>query len=240
MKNFIERIFPKRILSSIYYILGKNRIPEVLFTKIYKNNKWGKDPDGNKYFSGPGSLDPNTEKYKTVLKDFINDFDIKSVFEIGCGDFRIMKSVLSETDINYTGVDVVKDLIEHHSNEYGNEKVNFMHMDAVSSENFPPADLCIIRQVLQHLSNKQIAEIIRKTKKYKYLIITEHVPLYPNHKNVDKGMSGNIRLQKKELSGVFLDAPPFSLTSKVLLSYRNDYNSVPAIILTSLVENNMN
>jgi Methyltransferase domain len=239
MKNTTKKILPKSVLTFFKKIISKEREPEAVFSRIYYNNKWGIDPDGKQFFSGPGSIDPNTEKYQQMLVDFINDKDIKSIFEIGCGDFRIMNTVLGKVNVNYRGADVVKGLVSHLKETHGNTKTDFVHMDAVSYDSFPDADLCIIRQVLQHLSNAQITEILDKTRKFKNVMITEHVPLNPEYKNVDKSTSDNIRLQKKKASGVFLDAPPFSIVSKELLSYRNDYNSVPAIILTSLVENNI-
>ncbi len=230
-----------------FYICTKNRnkSPEEIFTEIYNKNLWGKAPDGRQYCSGFGTIDPNVEKYIEILKNFINEFEIKSIFEIGCGDFTVMKSVLSQSDIRYTGSDIVKSLIAYLTASYGNENVRFIHMDAINSEKYPVADLCIIRQVLQHLSNAQISEIIRKTKKYKFVIITEHVPLNPKHKNDDKITSGYIRLQNHNTSGVFLDAPPYSLNCKTLLSYQQDDkdyygNRIPAFMLTSLIENNTN
>jgi len=224
-------------------IKNRNKSTEEIFTEIYKKQLWGKSPEGSKYCSGLGTIDSNVEKYIEVLKDFIKENNIKSVFEIGCGDFSIMKSVILNSDINeYIGSDIVQNVIEYLSETYGSSKVRFVHMDAISSEEYPDADLCIIRQVLQHLTNEQILEILRKTKRYKYVIITEHLPLDPIVKNGDKSTSGYIRLQNQKTSGVYLDAPPFSLKCKTLLSYRHDdkdYNNktIPAVISTSLVEN---
>lgn len=245
MKNVIKKLIPKWFMRLYISIKNRTKSPEEIFTEIYNNNLWGISPDGRQYCSGFGTIDPNVEKYIKILRNFISEFEIKSVFEIGCGDFTIMKSILSQTDIKYIGSDIVKSLIDHLTDSYGDENVRFIPMDAITSEKYPVADLCIIRQVLQHLSNAQISEIIRKTKKYTFVIITEHVPLYPKKKNDDKITSGYIRLQNHNTSGVYLDATPFSLNCKKLLSYQQDDkdyygNRIPAVMLTSLIENNTN
>ena len=66
-----------------------------------------------------------------------------------------------------------------------------------------------VRQVLQHLSNVQISALLPKLARYKYLIVTEHVPRGPFRPNVDKPMGPGTRLA--EASGVVLEACPFGL-----------------------------
>jgi hypothetical protein len=242
MKRAIKKIIPKRLQRFLIEAKNRNRSTEEIFTEIYEKNLWGEAPDGRKFCSGLGTTDENVEKYIGVLKDFIDENKVESIFEIGCGDFSIMKSVIDQSLIKYTGSDVVKNVTDHLSDSYGNELTKFLHMDAIKSTRFPSADLCIIRQVLQHLNNDQISEIIRKTEGFKYVVITEHIPLNPACKNGDKSASGYIRLQNLKTSGVFLDAPPFSLKCKTLLSYRQDDidhsgKSIPAVMLTSLIVN---
>ncbi len=237
MKNILKKTLPDFVLSFLYKLKLGNKTTEDVFTDIYEHNKWGEDPEGAKFFSGPGSVNQNTKKYEYMLVDFIAENNVESIFEIGCGDFRLMNSVLEKSDVHYKGSDVVKSLIDHLSKTHGTEKINFLHINAASDEAFPNADLCIIRQVLQHLSNEQIEKILEKTKKYKYVMITEHLPLHPKCKNGDRVMGGGTRLFNKKTSGVYIDAPPYSLKSKTLLSYREDEESVPALIVTSLVEN---
>ena len=85
-------------------------------------------------------------------------------------------------------------------------------------DNLPAAGLCLIRQVLQHLSNQEIAQILQNTRKYKYIIITEHYP--PPYLNIipnrDKPHGKDIRLDND--SGVYLNKPPYNIKiSEVLL-----------------------
>jgi len=242
MKKTLKNLLPKQLIYAYSNIKNKNKTTEEIFTQIYQKKYWGTSENGETYFSGSGSVNKGVDDYKKALKEFIKTKEITSVFEIGCGDFSIMKPVLEQSELNYIGADVVKDLINHLTSHHGNDRIKFMQMDAITASDYPSADLCIIRQVLQHLDNAQILEILKKTNKFKFVIITEHIPLYPEVKNADKSISGYIRLQNKKTSGVFLNEHPFLLNSNTLLSYREDdadYNGkiIPALMLTSLIEN---
>ncbi len=241
MKRFLKSLIPKSWMHRYATFKNRNKSAEQVFTEIYKKNYWGKTEDAQ-YFSGTGTHDVNTEKYIDTLTDFITEHNVKSVFEIGCGDFSIMEKVLANSAVVYTGADVVADLIVHLQEKHGDKQTNFNHLDAITSEPFPNADLCVIRQVLQHLSNAQISQILQKTKKFKYVMITEHVPVNPEVLNGDKSAGGYIRLQNIQTSGVFLEAPPFNLKCKAILSYAKDDEGfdgkiVPSLMVTSLVVN---
>lgn len=107
-------------------------------------------------------------------------------------------------------------LIAHNEKQYASEHVRFMCLDIVEDE-LPDGDLCLIRQVLQHLSNSDVAKALAKLKKYKYVIITEHV--IPKDKasafNMDIHTGNNIRVAAR--SGLYFDEPPFSLNTETLL-----------------------
>jgi SAM-dependent methyltransferase len=241
MKSALKKLIPKAWLRGYAELKNANKSAEEIFTEIYKKGYWGKTDD-TKYFSGTGTHDENALKYVEVLTEFIRTNNIKSVFEIGCGDFSIMKQILQQVDVDYIGADIVAGLITYLQENHGNEQTNFIHFDAITAENYPDADLCVIRQVLQHLSNSQIQQILLKTKRIKYVIITEHVPVNPEVLNGDKSLGGYIRLQNAKTSGVFLDEAPFNLKCKTILSYAKndegfDGKTVPALMMTNLVVN---
>lgn len=185
-----------------------------IFTAIYSNSTWG---GGGGYYSGPGShIDSYIIPYCNLIKDFISSHkDIKRVTDLGCGDFNVASKWITD-DIYYTGVDIVPGLIAHNEKQYASEHVRFMCLDIVEDE-LPDGDLCLIRQVLQHLNNSDIAKVLAKLKKYKYVIITEHV--IPKDKaitfNADIKTGNHTRLAMH--SGLYLDEPPFSLKTETLL-----------------------
>ena len=142
--------------------------------------------------------------------------------------------------MDYTGADLVEDMLAHHREKYGNEKTRFVVLNAIKDE-LPQAELVTIRQVLQHLSNAQIQEILNKLSAFKYVIITEHMLTSDNVvPNLDKIPGPHIRT--RVLSSVFIDKPPFNVKNpKVLFEYAEDekVKSVlhPAVIRTYLIAN---
>jgi len=242
IRQTIQKILPEPLVRFIQAYKNKRKSTETIFTEIYEKNLWGIANDGRKYCSGAGTTDENVAQYISVLQNFIQQKNIEHIFEIGCGDFSIMSSVLAPfKNVKYTGADIVKNVVNHLNSTYANEQIQFIHLNAIESNQYPKADLCVIRQVLQHLSNQQIIDILQKLKPYKYVIITEHIPLHPQIKNGDKSANGYIRLQNRQTSGIFLDAAPFSLSCKALLSYAYDdvgyfKERVAGLMLTQLVE----
>jgi SAM-dependent methyltransferase len=220
-KTTLGRILPPFILKPIDKYLDNRRakrninlsVKEV-FTNIYQNNQWG----GMKgeYFSGSGSIDPSIVKYSKIIRDFIIDHNIKKVVDLGCGDFRAGRQIILP-GVNYIGIDIVGPLIDDNKLKYSSENVSFLCLDIIKDE-LPEGQLCLIRQVLQHLSNQEILQILGKIKRYQYVIVTEHMPS-PSTKiipNKDKPHGGDIRLLHN--SAVYLDISPFNTKiSKILL-----------------------
>ena len=195
--------------------LGKST--EEIFSEIYRNNQWG--GESGEFNSGVGSTNESiSSAYLKCLneqKDKLNFSELQAV-DLGCGDMRI-GSQIAGMFRSYTGVDIVKDLIEHHRVAFKEQAgaINFEHLNIVEEE-LPDGEVCFVRQVLQHLSNDQIGKVLIKLKKYRYVFITEHLPT-PNADqkfNSDKPHGSDIRLYDN--SGVFLSEPPFSVESSQL------------------------
>jgi hypothetical protein len=135
--------------------------------------------------------------------------------DLGCGDFRVAAKFVSGA-FHYTGCDVVFSLVKHLNETRKNETTEFRCVNVVEDE-LPDGDLCLIRQVLQHLSNAEIRQVLENARKYKFLIITEH---YPNPQteytpNLDIPHGPSVRVQFD--SAVVLDKPPFDLKNVKLL-----------------------
>lgn len=219
-----------------YFWHLKKKGVEQIFSDIYKNNEWG--GQRGTFYSGEGTHSPGTLLYIEKLSAFINNNNVKTVLDIGCGDFAIMSKILEKVDVRYAGADVVPELIEHHQQHYANEKTSFIRLNAITEE-LPDADLVTIRQVLQHLSNEQISKILSKLSKFKYVIISEHILLgdfvVPN---LDKIPGPHIRT--RFFSSVIIDAPPFNVkNATVLFEHRFDEKVksklYPAVIRTYLI-----
>lgn len=183
------------------------------FSEIYEKNAWG--GERGKFYSGDGSGEEYATVYAETIRKFISENKIERVVDLGCGDFRVASKFVSGA-FHYTGCDVVFSLVKHLNETHKNETTEFRCVNIVEDE-LPDGDLCLIRQVLQHLSNREIAQVLENTRKYKYLIVTEH---YPNPQtdfepNLDIPHGPSVRVQFD--SAVVLDKPPFDLKNVKLL-----------------------
>ena len=107
-------------------------------------------------------------------------------------------------------------MIESHKKNFSSEHVNFMCLDIVEDE-LPDGDLCLIRQVLQHLNNNDIAKILEHCRKYKYVIITEHVTVKSKARNFNIDIHEGHQYRITLASGVYLEEAPFNIKLENLL-----------------------
>ena len=202
-----------------------------VMTQIYEKHLWG--GTHHDFYSGDGShlseiVTPYIKAVSAYLKSKNNSL---SVCDLGCGDFNIGKQLLAFTS-KYIAVDIVEDLIKRNKSLFKTDKLEFHCLDIVK-DMLPKTDCVILRQVLQHLSNNEIKDIVKQLPNYKYSIVTEHIPsghFIPN-KNIISGQG--IRL--KQNSGVDLQAKPFNLkTNKVKVLDEVVLENGKGIIITML------
>lgn len=192
--------------------LNRRMNTEEVFTDIYSNNRWG--GASGTFFSGSGSHeDAMVGPYVTAVKRELERIgaDSMTVVDLGCGDFSVGRKIASQCG-HYVGVDIVKPLIDHNRKNFGNSRISFVHANMVTDD-LPDGDVCLVRQVFQHLSNDQILAVLPKLDRYRCSFVTEHHPSVARlgRPNVDKAHGAGIRARQQ--SGVFLDQPPFNFPS---------------------------
>lgn len=214
MKDLIKRWAPEKALALIrsFKIARLRREFSALsmgatFSKIYRERLWGEGRD--EFLSGSGSSGEVAEKYVDYVGRFIRDHGIESVVDLGCGDFRIGK-VISQSASRYMGVDVVPELIAHHNAKYSTESIRFQCLD-ITEDDLPAGDLCLVRQVLQHLSNEEITSVLGKLGQYRYVLITEHFPPMNIGFSANKDKPHGPDTRVLDHSAVVLTEAPFSL-----------------------------
>ncbi len=220
LKNTVKKIIPssliewwtRKISAKKQQKFGKKSVAET-FGEIYEKNVWG--GKSGEFYSGDGSTGKFSEKYAETIRKFIAENDVKRVVDLGCGDFRVASKFVSD-DFHYTGCDVVFSLVKHLNEKYKSETVEFRCVNIVEDE-LPEGDLCLIRQVLQHLSNAEIAKVLQNARKYKYLIVTEHFPSPQTEiiPNLDIPHGPDVRVRYN--SAVILDKPPINLQNVQIL-----------------------
>lgn len=189
MFNRILNYVQRKILTLL--LLGRVS-SDTYFKYVYKFNYW-EDSDSR---SGPGSNMHYTEKIRNSLPIIFENFCIRTVFDTPCGDFHWMSSVMANSNVNYIGGDLVKELIQQNATRYANLKnVKFTTFD-ITRDKFPLADLWICRDVHFHLS---FADIVKSLEEFsrssvQYVLLTSHIQTTSAPFKNEDIISGGFRL----------------------------------------------
>jgi SAM-dependent methyltransferase len=189
------------------------------FQIVYRDKLWGTDSK-SPFFSGIGSHSESVAVYVDAMAAIITT-EVKdlqrpaTIVDLGCGDFSVGARLVERLPaVQYVGCDVVPELIEHNNERYGRKRVQFRTIDIVS-ENLPDGDICLVRQVFQHLPNRDIGCVLSKLRKYRAVIVTEGQPtVRVGRVNPDKPSNADVRFDWRtgRGRGVELDQPPWNLT----------------------------
>lgn len=212
IKGTIKNLFVYKLLERLRINLSfRNLNTKQAFEKIYEEQWWGKS--GIK-LSGSGSYYENLVQLVPASIDLIKEkFIIKTIVDIGCGDLNVGKHLFNKCD-KYIGVDIVKSVIQSNKEKYQNiNSIEFYNLNACN-EDLPYGDVYIVREVLQHLSNKEIQSFLQNINdNFKFLIVVEHYPDNLIQVNIDKPTGPDIRLNRK--SAVDILEKPFHMTDKL-------------------------
>jgi hypothetical protein len=199
--------------------------------QVYEMKLWGNN--NTRFYSGSGSHQGAiVETYIEAVSSFLQSFkESITVCDLGCGDFNIGKQLVRHAR-KYAAVDIVENLIVYNKKAFKEEKLEFYCLD-IAKDTLPFGDCAIVRQVLQHLSNIEVQSIVQKLARFKYIILTEHIPegdFTPN-KEIISGQGIRLKIQ----SGIDLLMPPFNFKiqeEKHLLSV--SLGEAKGVLLTTL------
>jgi len=184
---------------------------EKIFTGIYTHAVWGRNKDGVG-FSGLGSEYEETVEYRSFLQQFLKEKNIKSVVDIGCGDWEFSQYI-DWSGIHYIGYDIVEWVIQKNIQQFVRPGISFIYANFLNIE-LPEADLLLCKHVLQHLSNEDIFKLIPQLRKYKYCLITNETdPRILTSLNYDN--QPDHRARRLDLT-----RSPFNLSGIKVLNYR--------------------
>lgn len=191
------------------------------FEHVYQEAIWGKDEKGNGT-SGYGSTIEFNKNYIKFVRDFIIKNKVKTVVDIGCGDWQFSDQIYHDLDINYEGYDCVKHLIEEHKKRFS--KNNNYHFHHINGDNITNSiqtknpDLIILKDVIQHWTNENIVKFfdsIHSSLKFKTILLTN------DHTSYD-----NVNIQTGQYRRLNLDKEPFiTLRKKFLFQTVFEFNS---------------
>lgn len=181
-----------------------------VFQEIYLSNIWGRG-------SGYGSTKRATKRYRKFLENFLRDYEVKTITELGCGDFQVMRHV-DLTRITYTGYDVASVVIEQNQKKFSKSNLTFETIKTYPDMN--SGDLLICKDVLQHLPLDEITTIITQCfTKFKYVLVTNCVGNF-------RDSEFNVDIKYGEFTNIRILEPPFSLFGTEVLRWRSPITSI--------------
>jgi hypothetical protein len=140
-----------------------------------------------------------------------------TIVDIGCGDFEVGRAIVAALPTaRYIGCDIVGSLINHHRERFATDNVFFELLDIVTQPP-PQGDICLVRQVFQHLSNNDIKQALSNLHGFTAVYVTEGQPSTPSGPlNPDKVVGADVRFDWRTGSGrgVELSEHPFGLTTQ--------------------------
>ena len=172
-------------------------------TKIYKEGLWNEG-------SGDGSKIENVGEYVDVLQKYIDKPEIKTVLDLGCGDWQFSK-FLDLSSVLYLGVDIVDSVIDSNIDLYSASNIDFISRDIITYE-LPQVDLIICKDVLQHLSNRDVISVLIKIiKSSKFALITN---------DFNPESTSNIDIENGDYRYLDLTLSPFFLDVVTVLEFK--------------------
>lgn len=140
-----------------------------VFQEIFAGNLWS----GEESVSGAGSGLVATEAVRASLPPVFREYGIRSLLDASCGDFFWMQHIVDSLD-EYTGVDIVPELIARNQAAFSSEKVQFLCGD-VAVDELPCADAVLCRDSLIHWPTRMIRTALRNFRSTgaKYLLLTQ-------------------------------------------------------------------
>jgi hypothetical protein len=177
------------------------------FTAIYREDQWTNG-------SGPGALPDATIEYRAFLARFMEANAVRSVTDLGCGDWQSSRFI-DWSRVSYLGFDVVPSIVDRNLELHAAAGVEFRLFQ--SPDDLPGGDLLIGKHILQHLPNDTVAEYLAAfSRRYRYLILTDSIePAEDVNIDIDFGGYRPLRLERA----------PFNARGAVIFTFFTHYNS---------------
>lgn len=156
-----------------------------IFEKIIKEKFWT-SPTSNESSCGPGSTIEYTKNLREQLGPLIEKYNIKSIFDVPCGDYSWMSVTKLPESIKYIGGDIVEFMVAENRQKYPN--IDFCVFD-LTSDTIPTVDLLFCRDCLLHLTFVDIDKVFENISKsnVKYVLLSNWFEKTKNHVDITTG-----------------------------------------------------
>ena len=102
------------------------------------------------------------------LRKFIKEHAVKTVVDLGCGDWQFSPYVYHDLNVQYVGYDVVLPVISENRARWGAQGFDFEHLEFSSHVDLiQDGELYIMKDVLQHWSSHRIRSFLKQLRESK-------------------------------------------------------------------------
>jgi glycosyltransferase involved in cell wall biosynthesis len=163
---------------------ASNSNVDTVFTYIYRFNKW----NNIESISGEGSTMKQTAIIRRELPAVMSKLSIKTLLDAPCGDLNWIRHV-DLKGIEYTGADIVEDLIQINKNYFKNDTTKQFQLLNIITDVLPKADMMLCRDCLVHFSEKNIRDFFQNLKRsdVKYIMTTTFTHHFGFNKHTKTG-----------------------------------------------------
>ncbi|HLY06463.1 MAG TPA: methyltransferase [Rhizomicrobium sp.] len=175
-----------------------------VFERIYANNDW-------RHGSGEGSLALHVRPYVEFLERFLRRKRVGSVVDFGCGDWQFSQ-MIPWGNIEYRGFDIVPAVVAANRARFQTPRISFHEIGSDHSA-LPPADLLIVKDVLQHWSDETVVRFLPLLSRYRYALITNCVN--------PEGPTENLPIADGDFRYVDIRLSPFHVDAREVFSFSN-------------------
>lgn len=149
--------------------------------------------------SGAASTLDETARLRAGLPQWLADHAVSSMLDIPCGDFHWMQRV--EFAGQYTGADIVREIVEENQRLHGSDRRRFVVLDA-TKDVLPRVDLILCRDLFVHLGNQDVLSALRNmVASGSGLLVTNHFLDRQDNPDIESG----------DFRAINLCRPPFRL-----------------------------
>ncbi len=121
--------------------------------------------------SGDGSGADYTVGYRAFLEAFMVEHNVKSVLDVGCGDWQFSR-LIDWGDREYAGTEVVQALVDRLRAEYRAPRRHFLCTD-LRRRAAGDFDLAIVKDVSIHLPNADVSAIVRNLTRCRHVLLVD-------------------------------------------------------------------
>ena len=126
-----------------------------VFTQLHRDGAWGSG-------CGPGATLEYCQPLVNFLTTYFADHDVKTLCDLGCGDFQWQPALVANTGVKYIGIDCIDALIEQNRATHASTTHEFKSIDFAAAQvtQLPEADVYLIKDVLQHWTSDDVNQFL--------------------------------------------------------------------------------